>query len=174
MSVYRNRDRLLASMGFGDYDSYLRSDLWRSIRAAVLHRDDGCCRLCGMPATEVHHRLYDEATMRGHEIEMLVSICRTCHQKIEFTSSGKKIAFKKIEQVVLWNGGWMPTNGVPAAPMPKSAVPPAGKPSRRKKKPFKQRLKQLKSVEAERNRKKSIFKQRDSWHHWHKTQRAKW
>jgi hypothetical protein len=35
------------------------------------------------PATQVHHRAYDPATLRGECLEALSAVCRRCHYRAE-------------------------------------------------------------------------------------------
>lgn len=60
---------------------YLLTDKWQDdFRPKVLERDFHICRLCGDPATDVHHipKFYPE--IFGQEkLEHLTSLCRTCH-----------------------------------------------------------------------------------------------
>lgn len=79
---YRYRDENLKAMGFKSYSEYLRSDLWASIRKRALEMDDKCQR-CGKTATQVHHRAYDPATLRGDNINSLSPLCGRCHRKAE-------------------------------------------------------------------------------------------
>jgi len=63
------------------YEAYLRrSDRWRRIREAVMDRDDGICRGClAAPATEVHHRNYENIFQEF--CWDLVAVCRPCHER---------------------------------------------------------------------------------------------
>ena len=70
--------------GTSEYDRYLRSALWRKIKARIEARDKGECCICGGDAIEVHHHDYSEATMRGENDAALSSLCRDCHRAIEF------------------------------------------------------------------------------------------
>ena len=75
---YNARDRVLAEIGFASYSEYLRSTLWRSIRAKVRERDRNLC-LCGNPAAHVHHRNYYRQTMTGECLSALQCVCEACH-----------------------------------------------------------------------------------------------
>lgn len=60
------------------HNEYLRSDKWRRLRAAVLSRDGGTCRMCETAAaTQVHHLTY--ARWRHERDFDLVSVCDECH-----------------------------------------------------------------------------------------------
>lgn len=60
------------------HNEYLRSPQWRSLRAKVLARDSGQCRLCEKKAaTQVHHLTY--ARWRHERDFDLVSVCDDCH-----------------------------------------------------------------------------------------------
>ena len=88
---YRDRIKVLNKLGFNSYAQYTSSDLWRSIRSQVFHRDHHRCRLCHFfGADHVHHIDYDENTMRGDNLESLISVCKSCHYKIEFDRKGQK------------------------------------------------------------------------------------
>lgn len=76
------------SLGFSTYAEYLDSALWRDIRFRVFRANQHC--RCGKPATEVHHSDYSLETMQGFAMENLHSICRDCHQSIEFDADGRK------------------------------------------------------------------------------------
>ena len=79
--AYRNDN--LRQLGFQSYASYLKSPLWAEIRGRVLLRANGECERCRKPATQVHHRAYDPATLRGESIHALTAVCSHCHQKAE-------------------------------------------------------------------------------------------
>jgi hypothetical protein len=84
------------STGFRNYESYLKSDLWESIRDAKLARHPGC-ECCGGTATEVHHFSYYRDVILGMCDQKLVSVCHECHFDIEFTD-GKKNNLKQAQQ----------------------------------------------------------------------------
>lgn len=81
---YGIRDGSLRKLGFPDYPSYLASPRWSRIRGRVFALDEGRCRLCLGTATEIHHTSYDRHTMKGRTLRHLHSLCRSCHQKVEF------------------------------------------------------------------------------------------
>jgi hypothetical protein len=87
---YGVRDSLLRSLGFESYEAYLNSPLWQSIieRAAVFHGE--ACAACGGHATEWHHRGYGLAVLLGESLTPLSPLCRRCHHKVEYCSSGRK------------------------------------------------------------------------------------
>lgn len=89
MTCYEERDELLVLMGFGSYEAYLGSQLWSVIRQAVLDLHGNACYCCGESANQVHHRLYDFATLAGYNPLNLIPICGTCHQRIEYDEAGK-------------------------------------------------------------------------------------
>lgn len=84
MSWYADRDRWLKKMGYPSYTAYLDSELWQSIRAKVLERDKGLCRVCDKPARSVHHDDYSPNVLRGKFLKPLYSLCHGCHRRIEF------------------------------------------------------------------------------------------
>lgn len=83
--VYRERDRVVRSMGFDSYPAYLRSELWRNIRAQVLERSLECYG-CGMKATQAHHTAYRKKDLEGRDLGRILAVCASCHRKAEFRS----------------------------------------------------------------------------------------
>lgn len=78
---YRNDN--LAAMGFPSFRAYLKSALWQSIRQRVF-ADQPVCIACGRKkATQVHHRAYDPATLRGDCPNSLSPVCARCHRMAE-------------------------------------------------------------------------------------------
>jgi hypothetical protein len=63
-----------------DYHSYLQSDYWLAVSAAVKERDVKRCKLCNSPFNLIaHHRTYEH---RGNELRFLddlVYLCGRCH-----------------------------------------------------------------------------------------------
>jgi len=82
MNPYAERQRNLAVLGFKEYDGYLRSALWKSIRQQVLCGQN-CVRCQSRRALALHHSSYDLATMRGERLDTLIAVCRGCHKKAE-------------------------------------------------------------------------------------------
>jgi hypothetical protein len=90
MTEYWQRNQLLWTLGFDSYGDYLASELWWSIRMAVWRRDGGKCRLCGERGEEAHHLDYSLEILRGQRNDLIVMLCGTCHQKVEFREDGTK------------------------------------------------------------------------------------
>ena len=63
---------------------FYHSKAWESVREYVLMRDAYLCRMCGAPATEVHHIIHltptniDDPAVSLSE-DNLISLCRECH-----------------------------------------------------------------------------------------------
>jgi hypothetical protein len=87
---YAQRDQTLRSMGYMTYADYLASRQWRWIRGRVLERAKGICEACrDAPATQIHHRSYSRATLRGRRLDFLVACCHRCHESAEFDGKRK-------------------------------------------------------------------------------------
>jgi hypothetical protein len=70
---------------WAQYTAYLESAAWRSRRAAVLLRANGCCEGCGLRhATQVHHLSYRNVTREF--LWELVAICEPCHERAHETT----------------------------------------------------------------------------------------
>jgi len=71
------------------YKAYLASKLWKRIRQRILRRDNSTCQACLEPAKCVHHIDYSEQTLAGKSDLSLISLCNTCHYKIEHQGGAK-------------------------------------------------------------------------------------
>ena len=61
-----------------NYKSYLGLPRWKAKRETIMKKSGGKCRICGAPATEVHHVNYER---RGKErLTDLTALCRECHE----------------------------------------------------------------------------------------------
>lgn len=87
---YTRRNEILKSMGFDSYEKYLESNIWLGIKTKVFLQKGNVCICCKNPTTILHHRMYDENTLNGLSIEMIVPICNNCHKFIEFKKDGTK------------------------------------------------------------------------------------
>ncbi len=85
----RQRNYVLKVYGFANYNAYLQSELWASIRTCVLKGGTLCVCGCGQVATQVHHRAYTEANLMGTSLHGLVAIHHDCHYAIEFSGARK-------------------------------------------------------------------------------------
>lgn len=79
-----DRETILNRLGFGSYETYLLSPLWKRTRRRVLKRDNHGCVRCDGKATQVHHLAYTELVLKGEDDAQLVSVCAECHDRIEF------------------------------------------------------------------------------------------
>lgn len=95
----------LRAMGFKSYKSYLKSDLWRDIRLAVLSRKSTCIR-CGESADQVHHGSYAEFVMRGNAPEYLHPVCDDCHRQAEFIGDKKTTIEVANQRLGISSIGW--------------------------------------------------------------------
>ena len=78
-------------MGYEDYQAYLLSDLWRSIRARVYGAYGTRCGLCKDQQAEViHHLRYSKDVLLGDNLKQLVPLCGACHHDIEFNGDLKR------------------------------------------------------------------------------------
>ena len=108
---YCLRDTILSRMGFSNYAEYLSSSLWRAIRNRAMKKAGKKCSVCGEPATEVHHRDYSEATLRGTDAGSLTCLCAVCHDLAEFDGDRKTDHDGANSRITLFAG-----NSKPAPP----------------------------------------------------------
>lgn len=81
-------------LGFRNYNAYIKSRLWWSIRQIVLERDGKCCQVCGTPSKIVHHIDYTMIIMLGQgDQHELITLCEPCHN---FVEQDKRLIEKKI------------------------------------------------------------------------------
>lgn len=108
-TAYVKRNEKLAAMGFESYAEYLASPLWKAIREAKIAVDPNC-EICNEKADHVHHLSYKPSVLRGQKRYWLVSVCKKCHHKIEFTRGGKKRSFSaaltKAKWMLIKVGAW--------------------------------------------------------------------
>lgn len=84
-----------------DYQSYLRSSLWRRIKRRVLKRDQRVCGCCGGEGKVVHHRSYAPEVMEGKADDMLATVCAGCHAIMHFDENGAKRSAEETERIFL-------------------------------------------------------------------------
>jgi 5-methylcytosine-specific restriction protein A len=90
-------------------DEYRKTSLWKKIRLWVRTRDDFSCQTCSKKGNtkyrplDVHHRAYDKDTLEGRTPSNLISLCRECHDKIEYFEPEKinKRECEKQKEIVL-------------------------------------------------------------------------
>jgi hypothetical protein len=100
---YRERDKLIRSLGFPSYKAYLSSMFWRALRAEHLRINESCV-VCESPAEQVHHMSYTKAALDGTDPKQLASVCAGHHRAIEFDGFGRKRsprqAAKRLGQLI--------------------------------------------------------------------------
>jgi hypothetical protein len=89
ISGHEKRKRDLLKMGYGSFEEYLKSPLWRRIRSTVYKVKGRVCKLCGKKAYGLHHRHYNPKVLRGDRLEPMVPLCKSCKRKVEYHSDGK-------------------------------------------------------------------------------------
>lgn len=71
---------------------------WDRVRKAVKEREGGLCQVCKNRGTEVHHEVYSGVLFHEHlwvgERNVLMLLCRDCHQKITEERKSKKTTKK--------------------------------------------------------------------------------
>lgn len=80
---FQLRNQLLKKIGFPDYQAYLQSEMWASIRSRVLSKRRKCAT-CRDRATLVHHDRYTIYNMTGKNLAFLRPLCHDCHELVHF------------------------------------------------------------------------------------------
>ena len=76
--------------GYDGYYDYIRSAEWQEKRMQRLMMDGFRCKLCGSGINlQVHHISYDNMCQDA-EIDDLVTLCKTCHEKVHSTDLERK------------------------------------------------------------------------------------
>ncbi len=91
-----DRDKIIRKLGYGHYNQYLKSDLWREvIKPKVLAEHDHKCFVCGSKKSlEIHHMDYNTQNLSGKNTNNMVPLCPRCHKHIEF-KNGKKVGLEQ-------------------------------------------------------------------------------
>jgi len=95
-----DRETILKRLGYGSYETYLFSPLWRRTRRRILKRDNHGCVRCSEKATQVHHLAYTELVLKGEDDSQLVSVCAECHDRIEFDGGRNRRADPEKQRVL--------------------------------------------------------------------------
>ena len=86
----------LFTLSQDNYEAYLATPQWKSIRRRVVKRDGGLCRLCGSRAQCVHHISYEQNVMIGQKDSDLISLCRACHKGLEYDGKRHRDEAEKL------------------------------------------------------------------------------
>lgn len=84
---YSQRNKKLREQGFKDYQEYLLSDTWRTIKLKIKERQSkgqkfwNQCASCGKTGIQLipHHMRYK---LRQTSLGSIVPVCQNCHEKI--------------------------------------------------------------------------------------------
>lgn len=68
-----------------NYKKYLKSKKWKIIKSKILDRDLHRCKICGNT-----NNLSVQKVMDGESLKYLITLCSSCHKKIEFNKDKKK------------------------------------------------------------------------------------
>ena len=97
-NAYARRNSILSRIGYQNYQHYLKSPLWRSIKRRVYEKQGPDCLACGRFASQVHHRFYSEKNLSGQTLAGLIPICSTCHKQAERRPDGSKRSLKEANK----------------------------------------------------------------------------
>ena len=110
--TYGDRNHALEKMGYADYDAYLASPLWESIKRRAWSQHGRRCRLCSRDAEVLHHLGYGEDVLKGIALHQLVPLCHGCHRRVEFKKDKKRTlaealtAYQRIWRMVKHKANW--------------------------------------------------------------------
>lgn len=75
----------------------LKTTTWKNVRASVIRRDGGVCKLCLINGIveyrnlQVHHIVKRTQNLElAYDTSNLVTLCRTCHEKMEPLPTNKQ------------------------------------------------------------------------------------
>jgi hypothetical protein len=80
--------RVLRALGYGGYEDYRTSEACRKLRDRIL-ADRPSCRICDLPASEVHIASYAEPVLAGKDRQPLHPLCKDCYDTVTFRANGR-------------------------------------------------------------------------------------
>lgn len=86
---YIERKENLSQVGYSSYKEFLKSDEWKAQRKRLLDKSP-ICFLCTKKAEHVHHTDYSCECLLGLHDLLLVTLCSSCHESIEFNGNYKR------------------------------------------------------------------------------------
>lgn len=99
---YGERDDALRELGYQSYSAYLKSEEWKLLRAEVM--PPGCkCIVCSREATDLHHFSYSVSVLLGVHKELLLPLCRKCHEDVELDEKRKKRPLWESQAILIKN-----------------------------------------------------------------------
>jgi 5-methylcytosine-specific restriction endonuclease McrA len=64
------------------YDSFLESDYWTRVRAAMFLKHNAKCQVCGaIDKLQVHHKSYPKRYTELQNLHLLELLCESCHHQ---------------------------------------------------------------------------------------------
>jgi len=76
---------------YKNYDEFLKSSYWKSVRKAILERDENKCRSCSsMVKLHVHHDTYIHHLNELNHLSDLRTLCEKCHNDYHKRKLNKK------------------------------------------------------------------------------------
>lgn len=81
-----------------EYQKYLQTAIWHTIRRQRLAIDNGECVLCGIKATNVHHRRYPKR-LGSETVNDLISLCDTCHSRHHDKIKTEELSVSKLNKL---------------------------------------------------------------------------
>lgn len=88
--------------GFDNYEDYLKSPIWKSIRNRVFNKKGKICERCkSTKRLNVHHSSYAPNVMNGNDISKLYVLCESCHQRVHDIQKNDNVTLKKATKIVL-------------------------------------------------------------------------
>lgn len=98
-NIYKLRQEKLTQIGIDSYQSYLKSEEWKSIRSKIKKRTAkkwNFCNICGSGNNlNIHHSSYKVIGQEnpGNTVKML---CRECHNSLhEYSKQNPNFSFYK-------------------------------------------------------------------------------
>ncbi len=89
----------MSSQRKAEYQQFLKSPFWRTLRAECIERDGGKCRYCGRDwMLQAHHLMYPR-DWYDTTLDMLLTLCRPCHKKEHGIKRGKRVRMPVVKAV---------------------------------------------------------------------------
>lgn len=80
-----------------EYAIFLRTSYWRTVRSAVIFRDEKKCTKCGdTNRLHVHHLTYENHNNEHEHTEDLITLCENCHNEIHRNTHKRAVKKQKV------------------------------------------------------------------------------
>jgi hypothetical protein len=98
--AFSKRNRILRTNAIDSYDVFLRSDIWKKIRALFNKKRinnpywQSCHGCTSKINLQLHHMRYKNINLTKVTLNNIIPLCNLCHKQLHLISRAKNISFK--------------------------------------------------------------------------------